>query len=61
MLYAKAANALHLAPSQHSAEPIKAILGGVMPRRIGPDDPTIRAITQRNAGREHRYVWQRVQ
>ena len=29
-LYAKAASALNLAPSQHSEEPIKRILGGVM-------------------------------
>ncbi len=29
-LYTKAAKALNLAPSQHSEEPIKAILGGVM-------------------------------
>lgn len=29
-LYGKAATALHLAPNQHTAEPIKAILGGAM-------------------------------
>ena len=34
-LYGKAAAALNLAPSQHSEEPIKRILGGVMTLVIG--------------------------